>query len=129
MWCARGAISGRGASSGPSRSSTTGTRSRSSTAPSSSTPRRLGVDVPTLDLLASKYGMSTQQADAAQREMEQRAAAEGLDFHLESLESGNTRAAHRLIHLAARRASRPRWSSGCTAPTSSSIPRSSTRPY
>ncbi len=56
--------------------------------------------VPTLDLLASKYRMSTQQADAAQREMEQRAAAEGLDFHLEDLESGNTRDAHRLIHLA-----------------------------
>jgi predicted DsbA family dithiol-disulfide isomerase len=59
-----------------------------------------GVTTPTADLLASKYRMSPQQARDAQRQMEQRAAAEGLRFQMDALRSGNTRDAHRLLHLA-----------------------------
>jgi predicted DsbA family dithiol-disulfide isomerase len=59
-----------------------------------------GATVPTVELLASKYGMSVEQADDAQRQMEQRAAGDGLDFHLDGLRSGNTRDAHRLLQLA-----------------------------
>jgi predicted DsbA family dithiol-disulfide isomerase len=59
-----------------------------------------GVTTPTVDMLASKYGMSTKQATDAQRQMEQRAAQDGLEFNLADLRSGNTRDAHRLLHLA-----------------------------
>jgi predicted DsbA family dithiol-disulfide isomerase len=55
---------------------------------------------PTVELLASKYGMSLQQAHDAQRQMEQRAAADGLEFRMDGLRSGNTRDAHRLLQLA-----------------------------
>ncbi len=56
--------------------------------------------VPTRDLLARKYGMTHDQADQAQLQMEQRAASVDLTFRMAELESGNTRDAHRLIHLA-----------------------------
>ncbi len=59
-----------------------------------------GVSTPTIGLLASKYGMTVQQASDAQRQMEQRAAQDGLDFRMEGLRSGNTRDAHRLLQLA-----------------------------
>lgn len=59
-----------------------------------------GVTTPTVQMLASKYGMSAQQAADAQRQMEERAAADGLTFRMEGLRSGNTRDAHRLIQLA-----------------------------
>lgn len=59
-----------------------------------------GVTTPTVERLASKYGMSAAQANEAQRQMEQRAAQRGLTFHMEGLRSGNTRDAHRLLHLA-----------------------------
>jgi predicted DsbA family dithiol-disulfide isomerase len=55
---------------------------------------------PTIELLASKYGMTPQQAESAQRQMEQRAAADGLTFRMAGLRSGNTRDAHRLVQLA-----------------------------
>jgi predicted DsbA family dithiol-disulfide isomerase len=55
---------------------------------------------PMIDVLASKYGMSMQQTADAQRQMTERAAADGLDFHLDGLRRGNTRDAHRLLHLA-----------------------------
>jgi len=55
---------------------------------------------PTVEMLARKYGMSPAQAEQAQRQMEQRAAADGLEFRMADLRSGNTRDAHRLIHLA-----------------------------
>lgn len=57
----------------------------------------------TVDVLADKYGMSPAQAEDAQRQMEQRAAGDGLEFKMADLRSGNTRDAHRLIHLAADR--------------------------
>jgi predicted DsbA family dithiol-disulfide isomerase len=55
---------------------------------------------PTVELLADKYGMSPAQASKAQREMEERAAGDGLTFRMGSLRRGNTRDAHRLIQLA-----------------------------
>lgn len=56
--------------------------------------------VPTVELLAGKYGMTPDQARDAQREMEQRAEGEGLTFRMGALRSGNTHDAHRLLHLA-----------------------------
>lgn len=58
------------------------------------------VTTPTVRVLAGKYGMSAEQAGDAQRQMEQRAAQDGLTFRLDDLHSGNTRDAHRLLHLA-----------------------------
>lgn len=55
---------------------------------------------PTLDVLATKYGMSPERAREAQAEMEKRAAGQGLTFRLEDQRSGNTRDAHRLLQLA-----------------------------
>jgi predicted DsbA family dithiol-disulfide isomerase len=59
-----------------------------------------GVTTPTLQRLADKYGMTPAHASQAQRDMERRAADEGLTFRMGSLRSGNTRDAHRLIQLA-----------------------------
>lgn len=59
-----------------------------------------GVSTPTVELLARKYGMTVAQATAAQRQMEQRAAQDGLAFRMDGLRSGNTRDAHRLLQLA-----------------------------
>jgi predicted DsbA family dithiol-disulfide isomerase len=58
---------------------------------------------PVVELLATKYGMSADQAEAAQRQMEERAAQAGLTFRMEGLRRGNTRDAHRLLHLARER--------------------------
>jgi predicted DsbA family dithiol-disulfide isomerase len=62
---------------------------------------------PTIELLASKYGMTPAQAEDAQRQMEQRATADGLEFRMTDLRSGNTRDAHRLLHLAEERGRQP----------------------
>ncbi len=62
---------------------------------------------PTVELLASKYGMTPDQARAAQRQMEQRAAQAGLTFRMGDLRSGNTRDAHRLLQLARERGRQP----------------------
>ena len=59
-----------------------------------------GVTTPTVERLAGKYGMTAGQAGEAQRQMEQRAAQDGLEFRMDGLRSGNTRDAHRLLHLA-----------------------------
>jgi len=66
-----------------------------------------GVTTPTVELLADKYGMTPAQAIQAQRDMEARAAGEGLTFRMGSLRSGNTRDAHRLIQLAKDRGRQP----------------------
>jgi predicted DsbA family dithiol-disulfide isomerase len=50
--------------------------------------------------LADKYGMTRQQAVAMQEKMTEMAAAEGLDFHFDRMQPGNTFDAHRLLHLA-----------------------------
>ena len=52
------------------------------------------------DLIAAKYGMSREQADAAIASMTRAAAGEGLDFHLEDSVRSNTFDAHRILHLA-----------------------------
>jgi predicted DsbA family dithiol-disulfide isomerase len=62
---------------------------------------------PTAEVLASKYGMTPAQAQDAQQQMEQRAAADGLEFRMSDLRSGNTRNAHRLLHLAEERGRQP----------------------
>jgi predicted DsbA family dithiol-disulfide isomerase len=51
--------------------------------------------------LAAKYGMSVEQARAAQEQLVQTAAAEGLDFRFDIARSGLTFDGHRIIHLAA----------------------------
>ena len=53
------------------------------------------------DYLRAKYGWSPSQAARIDAEMEQRAAADGLEYHLtaDGL-TGNTFDAHRLVHLA-----------------------------
>ena len=59
-----------------------------------------GTTRPTVDVLAGKFGMPVPRVEQMQREMEQRAAADGLEFRLDELHSGNSRDAHRLIHFA-----------------------------
>lgn len=62
-----------------------------------------GETMPTVEVLADKYGMSPAQASQAQRQMEERAAAEGLTFRMDGLRRGNTKDAHRLLQLAKER--------------------------
>jgi predicted DsbA family dithiol-disulfide isomerase len=57
--------------------------------------------VATSELLSTKYGMPPEKVDQMQREMTERAAVDGLDYHLDGQQSGNTVDAHRLVHLAA----------------------------
>jgi predicted DsbA family dithiol-disulfide isomerase len=52
-------------------------------------------------ILERKYGMTPEQANAANERMTRLAADVGLEYHLESAKAGNTFDAHRLIHLAA----------------------------
>ncbi len=56
--------------------------------------------VATRDMLIAKYGLTPERADGVQREMEQRAAEDGLEYHLDGQEFGNTFDAHRLLQLA-----------------------------
>jgi predicted DsbA family dithiol-disulfide isomerase len=53
-----------------------------------------------VDRLATKYGMTREQARAANERLSALAAAEGLDFHFERAQPGNTFDAHRLLHHA-----------------------------
>jgi len=53
--------------------------------------------------LAAKYGMSRAQAVASQDRLTKMAAQEGLAFHFDQAQSGNTFDAHRLLYLAAER--------------------------
>src|SRR5207302_1877219 len=53
--------------------------------------------------LADKYGMSREQALQANQRVTSLAAAEGLEYHLDTARSGNTFDAHRLLHLAQER--------------------------
>jgi predicted DsbA family dithiol-disulfide isomerase len=55
------------------------------------------------DHLATKYGVSREQAEAMHRQMTETAADDGWDFHFERARRGNTFDAHRLLHLAAER--------------------------
>jgi predicted DsbA family dithiol-disulfide isomerase len=51
--------------------------------------------------LAEKYGMTLEQAQAAERQLTEVAAAEGLEFRFDVARSGRTFDGHRIIHLAA----------------------------
>jgi predicted DsbA family dithiol-disulfide isomerase len=55
------------------------------------------------DYLATKYGMSREEAEARHRQMTAMAAEDGWDFHFDRARRGNTFDAHRLLHLAAER--------------------------
>ena len=55
------------------------------------------------EMLAQKYGMSREEALAANARITELAAGEGLDYHLDRAKRGNSFDAHRLIHLAAGR--------------------------
>ncbi len=62
-------------------------------------PRAVGMSMDRI--LEHKYGMSAEQARAANRQMTELAAGVGLEYHLDRVQAGNTFDAHRLIHLAA----------------------------
>ncbi len=64
-----------------------------------SSPREVGMSMDRI--LERKYGMSADQARAANRQMTALAEGVGLEYHLERVRAGNTFDAHRLIHLAA----------------------------
>ena len=55
------------------------------------------------ELLATKYGMTREQAAAANARITSLAAAEGLDYRIDRGKRGNSFDAHRLIDLAATR--------------------------
>lgn len=55
------------------------------------------------EMLARKYGTTTVDAQAMVDQMTGKAAAAGLDFHLERARPGNSFDAHRLVHLGAER--------------------------
>jgi predicted DsbA family dithiol-disulfide isomerase len=50
--------------------------------------------------LAEKYGMTVEQARAAERRLTAVAAEEGLDFRFDVARAGSTFDAHRIVHLA-----------------------------
>jgi len=60
-------------------------------------PRRRGS---TPEHLARKYGMTMEQVAASHARLTALAAAEGLEYHLDETQGGNTFDAHRLLHLA-----------------------------
>jgi predicted DsbA family dithiol-disulfide isomerase len=56
------------------------------------------------DYLMAKYGWSAAQAEQIDADMQRRAAADGLEYHLSAEGvTGNTFDAHRLVHLARER--------------------------
>jgi predicted DsbA family dithiol-disulfide isomerase len=55
------------------------------------------------EMLASKYGVSPQEAAAMNARVSGIAAEIGLEYHLEKARPGNTFDAHRLLHFAAAR--------------------------
>ena len=55
------------------------------------------------EMLMAKYRLTAAQVQGLDAQMEQTAAAEGLEYHLGDGVTGNTLDAHRLLHLAAER--------------------------
>lgn len=51
------------------------------------------------ELLAAKYGMSIEQAKAANANVTQQAAGVGLTYHMDRVIPANSFDAHRLVHL------------------------------
>jgi predicted DsbA family dithiol-disulfide isomerase len=68
-----------------------------------SAPRVLDKTISYAERLARKYGTSTVEAQAMIDRMTDVARADGLDFHFERIQPGNTFDAHRILHLAAER--------------------------
>jgi len=64
-------------------------------------PARVGLTMS--QILQRKYGMTEDQAEAANERMTGLAAEVGLEYHLDRVQPGNTFDAHRLIHLAGTR--------------------------
>ena len=64
-----------------------------------SSPPEVGMSMDRI--LERKYGMTADQAQAANQQMTALAAGVGLEYHLDRVRAGNTFDAHRLIHLAA----------------------------
>lgn len=64
-----------------------------------SSPPEVGMSMDRI--LERKYGMTAEQARAANGRMTSLAAGLGLEYHLDKVRAGNTFDAHRLIHLAA----------------------------
>ncbi|MEU4823328.1 DsbA family oxidoreductase [Actinomadura citrea] len=62
-----------------------------------------GATIDVAQMLAEKYGLTREEAAEKNREMEERAAAAGLEYHLEGRQAGNTADAHRLVYLAGQR--------------------------
>ncbi|MBE2317911.1 DsbA family oxidoreductase [Solirubrobacter sp. CPCC 204708] len=60
-------------------------------------------DVPgtAVERLAGKFSMTLERAQQLHHEMEERAAADGLEYHMDQTKGGNSFDAHRMIHLAA----------------------------
>ncbi len=57
--------------------------------------------LPTVELLATKYNMSAEKAQAMMNNVARNGLADGLQFNFDRSISGNTFDAHRLIHFAA----------------------------
>jgi predicted DsbA family dithiol-disulfide isomerase len=55
------------------------------------------------EMLMAKYHLTVAQVESMDEQMEQTAAADGLEYHLGDGVTGNTFDAHRLLHLAAAR--------------------------
>jgi predicted DsbA family dithiol-disulfide isomerase len=55
---------------------------------------------PTVDMLSRKFGMSVDEAAQVEAKMEQTAAGDGLEYHMDGVHIGNTTDAHRVVHLA-----------------------------
>lgn len=53
-----------------------------------------------VEIIARKYGLSPEQAQAAEDRVAQTAADAGLDYHLDRARMGSTFDGHRLVHLA-----------------------------
>ena len=105
MWCARGATSASATSRSRSPDSSTPHGSRSSGGATSSTPAPRRLDLSMDEVLSRKYGMSPDEAVAANQRMTELAATVGLEYHLDRVQIGNTFDAHRLVHLASARGS------------------------
>jgi predicted DsbA family dithiol-disulfide isomerase len=60
----------------------------------------VGSSEPMVDVLASKYGVASDEAARMMARTEDLAAAEGLEMHMETTLHSNTVDAHRLLHLA-----------------------------
>jgi predicted DsbA family dithiol-disulfide isomerase len=56
-------------------------------------------DIPILDMLATKYGVTREQAEAMEAKVAEAAAGEGLGYRSDRIH-GNTFDLHRLLHLA-----------------------------